>query len=188
SVRYPSQIDEDAVREMCARAVAAVGLTTGVAHIEFAMTTEGPRLLELGARCGGGHTPLLARHVSGVDEIAEVCRMACGQPPRNVEPAQRRGGEYRFLAFPPGVLQEAIVPEEVRREPRLCDAEVLGDAGTQLRDVRTGADRAGFVVTFGEDRDEAIAVADWAASRIAVRYDDGTMRHARSLAELGELR
>lgn len=188
SVRYPSEIDDRVVNDMCARAIDAIGLTTGVAHIEFAWTPDGPRLLELGARCGGGHTPLLARHVSGVDEIVEACRLACGEPPRQLRPTYRRGGEYRFLAFSPGVIDEAIVPDDVREHPLVCDAEILGAKGAALRDVQTGADRAGFVVTFGETRDEAVEVADWAMGRMAVRYEDGEVRPPRPLAEIGELR
>ena len=69
------------------RAVSSLGLTQGVAHVEFGFTDEGPVLFELGARCGGGHTPQIAHHVSGVNEFIEACRMACGLPPDQFEPS-----------------------------------------------------------------------------------------------------
>lgn len=175
SVQYPAEID---VHEMCAAAVNAIGLTRGAAHIEFAMTDDGPVLLELGARSGGGHTPLLARHVSGVDEIAELCRIACGMAPKSFRPVARRGGEFRFLTFPAGTLAEAIVPEEIRSHPGVLDVEVLVPPGGALREIQTGADRAGFVVTVGDTRHEAVRIAGWATSLVRVRYADGEVRQA----------
>ena len=108
SVQYPAPLDaaqESSVAEMCQQAVTALGLTQGVAHIEFAYTGHGPVLFELGARCGGGHTPQIAHHVSGVDEFVEACRMACGMAPSRFEAIARHGAHYRFLVFPPGVVQ-----------------------------------------------------------------------------------
>jgi biotin carboxylase len=175
SVRYPADVD---VQQMCSRAVETLGLTRGPAHIEFAITERGPMLIELGARAGGGHTPLLARHVSGVDEAVAICRMATGQDPGPLRPVFRRGAEYRFLTFPPGTLAEAIIPEEVRAHPAVVDVDILVPPGGTLRDVQTGSDRAGFVVTIGETRDEAVRVADWAAGEIRVRYADGEVRRA----------
>ena len=181
SVRYPSMLDrrqEALVADMCRQAVMAIGLTRGVAHIELAWSHDGPRLLELGARCGGGHTPLLARHSSGVDELAEVCRIACGRPPELFQPIHRRGAEYRFLAFPAGIIEEAIVPAEVLAHPHVVDAAILGAPGSEVREVRTGADRAGFVVTTGENLEEAVRAADWASARVAIRYADGATHGA----------
>jgi biotin carboxylase len=175
SVRYPAEVD---VQQMCSRAVETLGLTRGPAHIEFAITERGPVLIELGARAGGGHTPLLARHVSGVDEAVAICRMATGQDPGPLRPVFRRGAEYRFLTFPPGTLAEAIIPEEVRAHPAVVDVDILVPPGGTLRDVQTGSDRAGFVVTIGETRDDAVRVADWAAGEIRVRYADGEVRRA----------
>lgn len=189
SVRYPSALDDSQqmhVAEMCRQAVAAIGLTRGVAHIELAWTEDGPRLLELGARCGGGHTPLLARHASGVDELAEVCRMACGRQPEAFRPTHRRGAEYRFLSFPSGVIEEAILPAEVLAHPNVIDAAILGAAGSFIREVQTGADRAAFIATSGEDREEAVRIADWASGKLAIRYTDGSLRGAIPLADLGE--
>jgi len=92
SVQYPARltaVQESTVAEMCHHAVNALGITQGVAHIEFGYTDHGPVLFELGARCGGGHTPQIAHHVSGVNEFVEACRMACGMPPSQ---CQRRSG------------------------------------------------------------------------------------------------
>jgi biotin carboxylase len=176
SVRYPALVGDAEtalVREMCQQAVDALGLVSGVVHIEFVLTDGGPVLIELGARCGGGHTPAIARHVSGVDEIVETCRLACGLDPTSAQPAEGGGADYRFLMFDPGRVAAVAVPREVVDEPRIADVAVTIGRGDVVRTVRTTGDRQGFVVALGDDRNEAVKIADWACERITVTYDDG---------------
>ncbi len=131
SVQYPAQLtaaQESTVAEMCHRAVTALGLTQGVAHIEFAYTDHGPVLFELGARCGGGHTPQIAHHVSGVNEFVEACRMACGLSPSQFEPKSRRGADYRFLVFAPGVVKRVAIPDTLAADGGILDVGVTVQA------------------------------------------------------------
>ncbi len=114
--------------------------------------------------------------------------MACGIALHAFRPAHRRGGEYRFLAFPSGTFEEAIIPDDLKQHPKICDAGVVLQRGAELTQVRTGADRPGFVVAFGDDRDDAVAVADFAAERIAIRYADGRIERAIAMDEAGEVR
>src|SRR5580700_3062658 len=127
SVQYPAQLtpaQQKTVSDMCHQAVNSLGLTQGVAHVEFAYTAHGPVLFELGARCGGGHTPQIAHHVSGVNEFVEACRMACGTLPSQFEPTHRRGADYRFLVFPPGIVERVEIPETLATKKGLLDVGV----------------------------------------------------------------
>jgi len=187
SVQYPAPLtaDQEALTaEMCARAAEALGLTQGVAHVEFCLTPAGPVLMELGARCGGGHTPEIARHVSGVDEFVEYCRMACGLPPNGFGPTVRRGADYRFVILPPGEIEAVEIPAELRAAPALLDVGVTVGPADRVQPLRTTADRAGFIVALGADLPEAAHIADEAARRIRVRYVDGRIAQPYTLAEL----
>lgn len=186
SVQYPAPLDpsqESNVGKMCYQAVTALGLTQGVAHIEFAYTGHGPVLFELGARCGGGHTPQIAHHVSGVDEFVEACRMACGMPPAQFTPVERRGADYRFLVFAPGVVQNVTVPGELLSDGRVLDVGATIQRGDTIRSLQTTSERAGFVVTTGDTLGEATERADRACRQISVQYSDGTVRRASELSE-----
>lgn len=180
SIQYPAQLAAgvgEAVEDMCRQAVRALGMTQGPAHVEFILTKDGPMLIELGARCGGGHTPLIAHHVSGVNALAETCRMACGLGPTNVPPGVRAGADYRFLVFPPGRVANVDIAPEVLAHPGLLDVVVALSQGADVTPVRTGGDRSGFVVALAERRSEAVTLADWACSEISVTYADGTVVH-----------
>jgi biotin carboxylase len=190
SVRYPAQLtaaQEAAVADMCDRAMSALGLIQGVAHVEFAYTEQGPVLFELGARCGGGHTPQIAHHVSGVNEFVEACRMACGMPPNQFEPTRRRGADYRFLVFAPGVIESVEIPEALVNKGSVLDVGVTVQPGDQIRPLRSTADRTGFLVAAGETLQEAVALADRGCREITIRYADGSTHHAAESIEFREL-
>jgi biotin carboxylase len=190
SVQYPAQLaaaQESTVADMCHHAVSALGITQGLAHIEFGHTDQGPVLFELGARCGGGHTPQIAHHVSGVNEFVEACRMACGLPPSQFEPMLRRGADYRFLVFPPGIVERVRVPETLAVDGRLLDVGVTTQPGDEIRPLRSTSDRAGFLVAVGETLPEAVERADRGCREISIHYADGSTRHAAELVEFREL-
>jgi biotin carboxylase len=190
SVQYPARLSDDqeqAIAAMCHEAVSALGLTQGAAHVEFAYTDHGPVLFELGARCGGGHTPQIARHVSGVDEFLQACRIACGIPPSQFLPSQRRGADYRFLIFAPGVVREVSIPDSVRQDNQILDVGVTIEPGETLHALRSTSDRAGFLVSTGDSLEEAIERANHACRQIVVRYEDGTALHASELIDFREL-
>jgi len=190
SVQYPAQLtaaQEAAVADMCDRAVRAVGLTQGTAHVEFGYTAQGPVLFEVGARCGGGHTPQIAHHVSGVNEFIEACRMACGIPPRQFVPTSRRGADYRFLVFPPGIVEAIDILDKFDSDGTVLDVGVTVQAGDEIRPLRSTSERAGFLVAVGETLQQAVARADRGCREILIRYTDGSTRHAAELLEFQEL-
>jgi len=161
-------------------------LTQGVAHVEFAFTDRGPVLFELGARCGGGHTPQIANHVSGVNEFVEACRMAFGMTPNQFHPTRRAGADYRFLVFATGIVKEVTIPETLRGDRNIVDVGVTLRPGDTIRSLRSTVERAGFVVSIGETLEEAVERADDACRQISIRYADGTTSQACELQPLQE--
>jgi biotin carboxylase len=190
SVQYPARLtiaQQRTVADMAHRSVNALGLTQGVAHIEFAYTDNGPVLFELGARCGGGHTPQIAHHVSGVNEFVEACRMACGIPPNQFTPTASRGADYRFLVFPPGEIESIDIPEATAKNDCVLDVGITLQPGSRIGPLRSTSDRAGFLVAVGENLNEAVACADQGCQQISIRYRDGSLHHASELSEFREL-
>jgi S-sulfo-L-cysteine synthase (3-phospho-L-serine-dependent) len=177
SVIYPTALEGGALgalRDAVLAAVRALGIEWGAAHVELASTPAGPRLFELGARPGGGATPdPIVPHVSGVPFLHQLVRAAVGLDPTVADPHASRGCVYRFLMPAPGRLEAVEGLDDVRAMPGILDCEVLLAPGAEVRPVRTGSDRAGFVVAAADARAEAIALADRAEQRIVFRYDPG---------------
>jgi biotin carboxylase len=174
SVEYPSRLDATRradVEALATRAVRALGITIGAAHVELCTTSEGPRLFELGARCGGGGTPdPIVPFVSGIDMLGEVVRVHAGDPPGRLDPQESRAACYRFLTPSPGKLHRVEGLEEVARWQGILDCGVTLRPGDVVRPLREGIDRVGFVITGGDTRDEAVALADRAEAHIRFEY------------------
>jgi len=190
SVQYPAPltvVQRDEVAQMCDLSVKALGITQGVAHVEFCYTRSGPVLFELGARCGGGHTPQIAHHVSGVDEFVEACRMACGMAPTQFTPPHHRGADYRFLVFEPGVVQAVNVPESLTTSSCILDVGITVQPGQTIPPLRSTSDRVGFLVATGTTLEEAVAGADRGCREITVCYNDGTIHRSMELTDFREL-
>jgi biotin carboxylase len=133
------------------------------------MGADGPRVIELAARLGGGHDADLCDAALGIDLNALALAAAFG---RRVEvpPARPVGGAcVAFLVPPPGVLRAVEGLEAARELPGIVDAVTYRPPGSELVPLRVGADRGGFVLARGDSRDEALARAAAAADRI--RFD-----------------
>lgn len=180
SVRYEPDFSDEENKEintMCSTAIDRLGIRQGVAHIEFAKTNSGFQLFELGARCGGGHTPIIAKHVSGVSEFLEYCRISCGMSPKHFVPEKHWGAEYRFLVFPEGIVHEVLVPRELRKEKNLIDLVVDIKPGEKIFPLNTTSDRSGCIVTKGVTRLEAVNNAERFCQKIKVIYENGRIEN-----------
>lgn len=84
-VQGPSRFPPDQQQElidMATRCVRALRALDGVIHAELRYTSEGPRLIEINARMGGGAIFELHERVWGVDLIENHCMAMCGIPIR----------------------------------------------------------------------------------------------------------
>jgi biotin carboxylase len=173
SVDYPTTLDAPArmaLHRLVAESVRALGIEVGAAHVEACTTADGPKLFELGARCGGGGTPdPIVPHVAGIDMLSEVVRIHAGDTPVDLVPKAEQGCSYRFLTPAPGQLRGVAGLEEVAGWPGVLDCAITVTPGQDIKRVRVGADRAGFVIAAGASRADAVALAD-RAERL-IRFD-----------------
>ena len=166
---------EHAVEEavIAARLAAeAVGVVNGPTYTQVVLGPDGPRVMELAARLGGGHDAELCRLALGIDLNGLALAAALGEPVELPEPKPAGGACVRFLVSPPGVLEEVDGLEEALALDGIEDARVYRPPGWRFGTLRRGNDRAGFVLARGESRDDALARAARAAELIRFRTAD----------------
>lgn len=122
-----------------------------------------------------------------MNEFVEACRMACGLAPSQFAPLHRRGADYRFLVFAPGVVERIEIPAALADDSGVIDVGVTVKPGDEIRPLRSTSERAGFLVATGETVQEAVARADRGCREISIRYSDGSKHHAAELLEFREL-
>jgi biotin carboxylase len=159
--------------DVAERAVAALGITDGPSYTQLRVGPDGPMVIEVAARLGGGHDAELVELAVGVDLNGLALAAALGEPLAVPEPAPRVGGAVtRFLVAPPGVLERVEVPAGIH-------ARIYREPGFVINPLRRGSDRAGAVLVTGPSREEAVARADAVAERIRfITADAGALLQA----------
>jgi biotin carboxylase len=169
---WPSAHPIDEAVEAARLAADALGVTDGPTYTQIVLSPEGPRVIELAARLGGGHDAELCRVALGVDLNGLALAAALGEPLEVPEPEPNGGAVVRFLVPPEGVLQQVDGVEEARAVEGVVEARVYRLPGWEFGPFRRGADRAGYVLARGTSRDEALARADRAAELIRFKTAD----------------
>ena len=160
---WPSR-DGEAAAAVAERAVSALGIAEGPSYTQLRIGPDGPRVVEVAARLGGGHDAELVEAATGVGLNDLALDAALGRP---VEPPVTRvlagGAVVRFLVAPPGILGSVEVPDDLEgvRQVRL-----YRPPGHVFTPLRRGSDRAGAVLVVGDTREQAVARADAAVERI----------------------
>ena len=89
--------NQERIRDLACRAVKAVGINIGPAHVEMIMTKDGPKMVELGARMGGDCiTTHLVPLSTGIDMVASTIKLACGEK-IDIEPKFNKGSAIRYF-------------------------------------------------------------------------------------------
>jgi biotin carboxylase len=85
-----------AVADVVRRALHALGVTSGVSHVELRLTPSGPRIIEVNARLAGDLIPYLVKLSTGVDLARAAADMAVGVSP-DLRPTHFSASGVRFV-------------------------------------------------------------------------------------------
>jgi biotin carboxylase len=163
----PTQAPIDA-----ARAVAeALGIRNGPTYTQVRLGPDGPRVIELAARLGGGHDAELVEASTGFDLNGAALDAALGERtsvvPTQGRPSSPPGGAcVVFLVAPEGELRAVEGREEAHAVEGVLDVRIYREPGHVFGPLRHGADRAGAVIAVGDSRDDALERARRAAAAI----------------------
>ena len=169
---WPSETETGVAVEVARFAVEALGIRHGPTYTQVRLGHDGPTVMEVAARLGGGHDAELCEAALGVDLNGLALAAALGEELPPIEPRARVGGAATvFLVPPPGELLVADGVEEAERSEGVLRIRVYRRPGFRFGELRVGADRAGAVLAVGESRPEALERARSAAALIRFQTD-----------------
>lgn len=172
----PSQLSPAVVsriREVTTAGVIALGLSNCIFHAELKITSEGPKVVEIGARLGGDRisthlTPLS----TGVNLVRAAIQIAIGEPP-DFTPSFARGAAVRYFKAPAtGVIKKVEGLDEIASMEGLellypqSERDGPLQPGFQIGEICSSLDRYGHVIFSGADAAEAVARSERAASLV----------------------
>lgn len=157
------------IKDLATRAVKALGIDNSPAHVEIILTKDGPKMVELGARMGGGCiTTHLVPLATGVDMIKSVMDLAMGMSP-DVTPKFRKGSALRHIIGVEGEIVSVEGLDDARAIPGITEVTMLKGEGDKVRYFKNGADRIGYVIAQGVDAADAVRICEEAIKRIRIR-------------------
>jgi biotin carboxylase len=155
--------DLDAVDAHTRSVLAALGMRSGMVHLEFRLAADGPTLMEVAVRTPGDYLMELLGFSYGVDWFEVLVRLALGwdlpAPPTGA-PTPAAG---HFPLAGPGVITAIEGLDEVRAHPAVVRAGVLAGVGDVLPPVVSSAQRRIYVLLSGADDaavDDGLALAE----------------------------
>ena len=163
-IYIPADLTADEVRsaeELAAQCLRAIGFTNGSTHTEVIFTENGPRLVEIAGRLGGGRIPTdLVPLAYGVDLATESIKACMGEKP-DLERRHTRGAALLWFTPPAGRLTKMPPLDPAREIPGVEDVVWYVNAGDELpRAVDcVSRDKIGHIMASGSTAQEAIATA-----------------------------
>ena len=159
----PSRLSDDEVNSiklLAEKAVKAVGISDGPAHVEIMLTKDGPKMVELGARMGGDCiTTHLVPLSTGIDMIKATIDVACGINP-DITKKFEKGSAIRYLSVPSGVIRSIEGVDEALRIDGVKEITIAKNVGDTVGKIGSSVDRAGFVIAQADTAEEAVAICE----------------------------
>ena len=170
----PSMLGEsniEKIKDLACRAVKAVGIKNGPAHVEIMLTENGPRMVELGARMGGDCiTTHLVPLSTGINMIEATIRIACGEKP-DIERKFNKGSAIRYFNPPAGVIKEISGADEAMKIEGVREISFVKKVGDTLGAIGSSTDRAGFVIAQADTPEEAILICEKACKTVNITVE-----------------
>lgn len=156
------------IRDLAIRAVKAVGINIGPAHVEMILTERGPVMVELGARMGGDCiTTHLVPLSTGIDMVACTIKTACGEK-ADIAPKWSKGSAIRYFDTQNGTIKNITGKTEASQIPGIKEISFVHGVGEKIGEIGSSTDRAGFVIAQGDTAREAGEICEKAMEIISI--------------------
>jgi biotin carboxylase len=147
----PAGVDaaaESAMAELAGRVVAALGVGSGIVHLEVRLEEAGPAIMEVAVRTPGDYIMDVVTLARGIDMFAAVVTLAAGGEP-DVQPTRDEAACSWFPRAAAGRVTTITGFEELRSRPGVVTARLRVSPGAVVRPLASSLDRVGAVVLHG---------------------------------------
>ena len=172
----PTRLGENVceqINSVAQQACDAVGLQNGPAHLEMIITSDGPKMVEMGARMGGDCiTSHLVPLSTGINMTEQTIRYSLGLP-LDLLPKYKKASAVIFLTAPSGRIVSISHVKTAYRVAGVQDIGFFKQAGDECGEIHSSSDRVGFIVAQRNSAKEAISACQKAAKRVKIKVVRG---------------
>ncbi len=147
----------DKISEVAKAANNAIGIKNGPSHTEIIITSEGPKIVELGARLGGDNiTTHLVPLSTGVDMVECCIKIAVGEKPDIVK-KWNKGSAIRYFKQHAGIVDSIKGLEKAKKIEGIKQISIVHGVGEEVTEITSSGSRMGFIIA--QDKNAALAIA-----------------------------
>lgn len=166
-----SEINQEEIRILAAKACKSVNLENGPAHAEIIITDEGPKMVEIGVRMGGDNiTTHLVPLSTGIDMTKAMIQIACGEKP-DIHKKINKASAIRFLQAPQGRIVNITGVNEAKNIIGVKEIIFSKEIGDIVEDIASSSDRIACVIAQADTPEEAVLICEKALEKIQVEIE-----------------
>ncbi len=155
-------------------ALDALGVETGALHTEIKFTPDGPRVIEVNGRLGGG-VPLMLEMMGAASAPRLAMEVALGRTPDTAALEPREGIGFRLLFHAPMTARRVLAVEnleQIGQLPGAPTATLHRPPGTEI-DWRTGTnDYVYSVIGVAQDYNQLRMINKSAGAMVQMRFEE----------------
>jgi len=166
----PSQLSADiqqAIRHTAVVGCKALNIRNSPAHVEIILTSEGPRIVEIGAR-NGGYRDRMHRMANGIDIDANAIRLSLGQTPHIEADRIESVGVFELFPKQPGIFTAITHEDQLRELPSLTYLRIMPEVGDFVGSSSDGYKMCAVVILHNKDREQFMRDMTFLNEQVAV--------------------
>lgn len=168
--RLPASVIDEIIN-VAIMAIKAIGIETGPAHVEMMVTSQGVKMIELGARMGGDCiTTHLVPLSTGIDMIRATIDLSLGLDP-DISVKFQKGSAIRFFKTSTGILRSITGIDETRETNGIIDVVFTKSIGEKIENINSSIDRIGYVISQAQNAEYAIRACSDAMKKITIEIN-----------------
>lgn len=162
-------ITQEKISQLAIEAVNAIGILDGPAHVEIIVTTNGPKIVELGARLGGDSiTTHLVPLSTGINMVELAIKSALGEP-IHIELKHHKGAAIKFFDGQLGTIGSVNGYDACLRINGVRQVCLTKNIGDTIGTIQSSNDRAGYVIATADTPEEAQNICNQAISLLKIK-------------------
>ncbi|WP_347553050.1 ATP-grasp domain-containing protein (plasmid) [Pseudalkalibacillus hwajinpoensis] len=170
----PTSVENDKIDDMirvCVQALRAIGIDNGPSHVELKLTKDGPKIIEVNGRPGGDKISSELLHTTyGLDIFDETVNFYLDLPITETH-LQKKATSIAYLtADREGIISFIEGEEDIANDLSILKYDITVKTGDKVKVPESSDDRLGYVITTGQNPEEAKHNAINLINRIKLQY------------------
>ncbi|MFK7696949.1 ATP-grasp domain-containing protein [Paenibacillus sp. HJGM_3] len=162
---------KEEIKDIAIKAVNALGIDNGAAHVEVIVTDHGAKVVELGARLGGDNiTSHLVPLATGVNMVEACIFLALGGIP-DITPKFNRSSAIKFISSTNGKIKSIDGVENVKKIKGIIEVCITKGEGDVVNELTNSSDRIGFIIAEADTAKQAMDICEKAVRKISINLD-----------------